>query len=93
MRTPELKEFIRQNSHLFWYIPEDKKEEISDELLVETILNYGTLNAVKELFKILSVQKVAEIFNHSIHLSDRRKGNYNELTINYFNHLFQKNAY
>ncbi len=31
MRTPELKEFIRQNSHLIWYIPEDKKEDISDD--------------------------------------------------------------
>lgn len=62
MRTPELKEFIRQNSHLIWYIPEDKKEDISDDALVETILNYGTFFAVKELFKILSIEKVAEIY-------------------------------
>jgi len=92
MRTPELKAFIRQNSALFWYIPEDKKEDVSDELLVETILNYGTLEAVKDLFRLLGIKKVADIFFSTIGLSERRKGNYNELVINYFTKFFAKYA-
>ena len=43
MNSPEIKAFIRENSALFWYTPEDKKEEISPEFLVETILNYGSM--------------------------------------------------
>ena len=93
MNSPEIKAFIRENSSLFWYTPEDKKEEISPEFLVETILNYGDLMMVKELFGLLGIKKVAEIFFHSITLSDRRKGNFHELTVNYFTLLFKRYAY
>ncbi len=40
---------IKHNSHLFWYIKKDKLDEISDQLLVETILNYGDWNSVQKL--------------------------------------------
>lgn len=92
MNTPEIKAFILENSSLFWYTPQDKKEDISHELLVETILNYGSLPAVKKLFKIMGIKKVAEVFYYSIGLSERRRGNYHELTINYFTLLFQRYA-
>lgn len=92
MNSPEVKEFIRENSALFWYIPENKKEEISPEVLVETILNYGDLSAVKKLFTLFGIKKVADIFFSSINLSERRKGNFHELTINYFTHLFKRYA-
>jgi len=90
MNSPEIKAFIRKNSHLFWYTPGDKKEEISHEFLVETILNYGDMNAVIQLFHLLGIQKVAKIFFNSINLSKRRRGNYNEITISYFDHVFKK---
>jgi len=93
MISPEIKAFISKNKTLFWYTPDDKKEDISLEFLVETILNYGDLMAVKQLFELLGIKKVAEIFFHSINLSDRRKGNFHELTINYFTLLFKRYAY
>ncbi len=34
MNSPEIKAFIRKHSALFRYIPEDKKEEISEDVLV-----------------------------------------------------------
>ncbi len=37
MHSPEIKEFIQEQSALFWYTPEDKKEEISLEYLAETM--------------------------------------------------------
>jgi hypothetical protein len=52
MHDSELKAFIRQHSNLFWYTPQDQKEDVSDELLVETILNYGTLDDFKDMTKI-----------------------------------------
>jgi len=93
MNSPEIQAFIREHRALFWYTPEDKKEDISLEFLVETILNYGDLKAVKRLFELLGIRKVAEIFFHSINMSDRRKGNFHELTINYFTLLFQRYAH
>ena len=93
MNSPEVKAFIKQHSSLFWYIPEDKKEEISPDVLVEFILNYGDMEAVKGLFSLFGIDKIAEIFFNSINLSERRKGNYHELTLNYFTILFNKYAY
>ena len=92
MNSPEIKAFIRENKTLFWYTPEDKKEEISLEFLVETILNYGDLKSVKKLMELIGIKKVAEIFFYSINLSDRRKGNFHDLTINYFTLLFTRYA-
>ena len=93
MNNPEIKEFIHQHSYLFWYTPEDKKEEISPEFLVETILNYGDISATIQLFQLIGIREVARIFFDSIALSNRRNGNYHELTINYFTLVFRKYAH
>jgi hypothetical protein len=92
MNSPEIKAFIRKNSTLFWYIPDDKKEDIDHEVLVEFILNYGDMETVKDLFRILGIKKVAEIFFTSINKSERRKGNYHELVLNYFTLYFNRYA-
>lgn len=93
MNSPEIKEFIREHESLFWYTPDDKKEGISKEFLVETILNYGDMNAVIRLFNLLGIKEVAKIFFSSITLSNRRKSNYHELTINFFTLVFKKYAH
>jgi hypothetical protein len=61
-------------------------------VLVEFILNYGDLPAIKELLGIVGINDVADHFFKSINLSERRKGNYHELTINYFTLLFNRYA-
>ena len=66
MNSPEIKAYIKKHSSLFWYIPEDKKEDISHEVLVEFILNYGSMDDVKELFRIMGIKKVAEFFFQSL---------------------------
>jgi hypothetical protein len=73
MNTPDIKQFIREHSNLFWYTPEEKKEEISNEFLVETILNYGDIEAVKQLITILGTDRLTEIFSG---LTGRKKLNY-----------------
>ncbi len=90
MRSPELKAFILKNSDLFWYTPQDKKVEISDEYLVENILNYGDKEAFVELSKLMGLKTVSKIFFDSINKSDQNRGNYSELTIHFFNHVFKK---
>ena len=60
MNSPEIKQFIHQHSNLFWYTPEDKKEEISLKFLVETILNYGDISAAVQLFHLVGIQEVTK---------------------------------
>ena len=92
MNSPEIKSFIREHSNLFWYTPEDKKQDISQEFVVETILNYGDMNALRKLFTIMGIKKVADIFFNSINTSERKRGNYHELVLNYFTLFFNKYA-
>jgi hypothetical protein len=89
MNSPGVKAFIRQHSSLFWYIPEDKKEEISHDVLLEFILNYGSLEDVKMLFKILGVEEAAKVFFRA---EGRRKLNYFPEIYNFFSLYFKKNA-
>jgi hypothetical protein len=93
MNSPKIQAFIREHSDLFWYIPEDQKGRISKDVLVETILNYGDLTTVKQLINLLGVKKTAQIFFESLQVSDRRKGNYHELTINFFTLFFNRYAH
>ena len=89
MNSPEIKAFIHKNKALFWYTPEDKKENISLEFLVETTLNYGTLNEIKTLIRILGVQKTAQIF---FSLEGRKKLNYYPEIYNFFSLFFSRYA-
>lgn len=89
MNNPEVKAFIRQHSSLFWYIPEDKKEDIGTELLVETILNYGTLDDVRNLFKVFGIKETARVFFDA---EGRKKLNYYPEVYNFFSLYFKKYA-
>jgi hypothetical protein len=93
MRSEALKAYIRQRGELFWYSPGDKGEAVSDELLVEHILNYGTMDDVQELFRVMGLQRVAEVFFKSVNLSERRKNNYSPVSLNYFTLLFNRYAH
>jgi hypothetical protein len=89
VNTPEIKAFIRENRTLFWYTPEDKKENISLEFLVETILNYGTLNEIKTLIRIIGIQKISQIFFSA---EGRKKLNYYPEIYNFFSLVFTRYA-
>ena len=89
MNSPDIKAFIRQNSSLFWYTPEDKKEDISLEFLVETILNYGDMNNIKKLIDIIGVKETSRIFFSA---EGRKKLNYYPEIYNFFSLLFSKYA-
>jgi len=93
MRSEKLKQYIRDRGVLFWYSPADKGETVSDELLVEHILNYGTMDDVRELFQVMGLQRVAEVFFRSVNMSERRKNNYTPVSLNYFNLLFNLYAH
>jgi hypothetical protein len=89
MNTPEIKQYIKNRSSLFWYIPENKKEDISNELLIETIFNYGSLADAKELFEVMGIEKVAKVF---LGLEGRKKMNYYPEIYNFFSLILKQYA-
>lgn len=92
MNTQPIKELIHDNRQLFWYVNEKDKENIGEDQLVETILNYGDEIAIKRLIQILGIEKVAAIFYAQTHSSERRKNNYHELIANFFDLYFKRHA-
>ena len=90
MNSPAIKEFIRENSSLFWWIKEDEKENIDIKFLVEQILNYGDERSVKKLFDLVGIDRVASIFYKQI---AKRRVNYFPQVINFFKLYFKKNAH
>jgi len=89
MNSPEIKQFIREHSNLFWYTPEDKKEEISNELLIETVFNYGDLNDIRQLINILGMEQLSKVFYS---LSGRKKLNYYPEIYHFFSILIKRYA-
>jgi hypothetical protein len=89
MNSPEIKAFIHDHSSLFWYTPADQKENISEEFLVETIMNYGDMDATKRLITLLGMKRLSEIFNS---LQGRKKLNYYPEIYNFFSILLRKHA-
>lgn len=89
MNNPEIKQFIKENSPLFWWIKEEAKENISMNVLVETILNFGNEKSVKKLFSLIGIKKVAELFYQS---TKRKRVNYHPRTVHFFNLYFKRNA-
>ena len=92
MRSPEIKKYIEDHGYLFWYTPAPKGENVTDELLVESVLNYGNMDDLRSLFSVMGMKNVAKIFFNSINKSERSKGNYHEVVLNYFTLLFNRYA-
>jgi hypothetical protein len=66
-------EFIDKNKHLFWYIKKEAIPNISNDILVEFIFNYGIWQDVKDLIKIIVFQELKKVYEN---ITDRKVGNY-----------------
>jgi hypothetical protein len=80
---------IEQQKHLFWWVPENKLTQLSIEAVVEAVLNNGNEKAVRHLFDILGVEKVAEIFYRQI---SGKRINYRPRTVHFFRSYFKRHA-
>lgn len=82
-------QIIEKNKAFFWYTPEDKKNDISDDLLVERILNDGSLDDYRDLISALGGKRVAEVFFSA---KGRQKNNYHPEIYHFFSLLLSKYA-
>ncbi len=85
-----MKAFLEENKHLFWHFDKTKLDRLSDDVIVEYILNYGSYNAVKTLLKIMGVNPVAEIFFRNA--APDRRINYFPEALHFFNLYFKRHA-
>lgn len=87
--SQQIELFILSHSNLFWYTPEEKKIHISKDLLLETILNYGTLKDSLTLIDLIGNDNTIKILKKA---KGRRKLNYYPEIYNFFTLYLSKNA-
>ncbi len=80
---------IEENKLLFWYFDKTQLNVMSDSVLVEFILNYGTIQDVKALFEVLGKENVAREFGSKI---KNERNNYFPMVRNFFDLYFRKNV-
>lgn len=83
----KIHEFARKRPHLFWYAKNLHK--LSEEAIVEGVLNYGGWDDVQELIAILGLAKTAKIFRTKTNL---KRCNFKPQIKNYFKLYFNKYA-
>jgi hypothetical protein len=86
---PEIQAFIQEHGYLWWWMPEERKKQLSLNSVVEGILNHGNEKSVKRLFELIGIKRVSEIFFQQI---SGKRTNYNKLTIHFFKLYFQRHA-
>ncbi|MBI2258834.1 MAG: hypothetical protein HYU67_08050 [Flavobacteriia bacterium] len=83
-------QFIDENIHLFWYIDKTKLLDISDEVLVEFIMNYGDLEHIKRLIELIGEKKVANIINvNLLKVKNKQRQNYRLSILNLIGKYFE----
>ncbi len=80
-------DFVRKRKYLFWSTK--NYDGLSNDAVVEAILNYGDMNDVRELISLLGIKVVAKIFYEN---TNRPRVNYDPKIVNYFSLFFNKYA-
>jgi hypothetical protein len=88
-KSTEIKRFIARKPYLFWSIGDTARHNISEELLVESVLQYGDEKDVRKLFKIIGLYRTAEIFFSQ---TSKARNNYKLRTLNFFILYFNRHA-
>ncbi|EKE21327.1 MAG: hypothetical protein ACD_7C00279G0003 [uncultured bacterium] len=89
MKSKNIHDFIKKRKYLIWYTK--NWDGLSDEAIVEAVLNYGDWDDVQEMISILGIKRVASIFRAKTDPSLMRC-NYRSDVKHYFKLYFQKYA-
>lgn len=82
--------FIEQHSQLFWYFNQQQLQQMTDDVLLEFVLNYGNLTDVKALLQLFGLPYAAKLFAR--HTRQGNRHNYLPQVANYFSLYFSRNA-
>ncbi|MBU0646833.1 hypothetical protein KKC67_02745 [Patescibacteria group bacterium] len=81
-------QFIKKRPYLVWYVKDLNK--LSEESIVEHVLNYGDWDDVQKMIKILGIKKTAKIFRTKAKPSKMHRQNYADITKHFFTLYFNK---
>ena len=79
--------FIKKRRFLVWFVSD--VSQLSEEAVVEAVLNNGNWDDVQKLIRILGIQKIGRIFRSQVH---KKRNNYHPKIANYFSLYFKKHA-
>ena len=82
-----IKSFIKKRPYLVWSTK--NYDNLSEEAIVEAVLNFGNFKDVKEIINILGIKLIAEIFSNKI---AQKRCNLRPEIKNYFSLYFKKYA-
>ena len=85
-----LYEFVEKRPHLAWY--EKDLTKLSEDSIVEHVLNYGNWKDVQMLIKIIGILKVAEIFRRKSKPDKFGRQNYRPEIKHYFQLYFNRHV-
>ena len=80
-------DIIKKKPYLAWYVKDPGR--LTDESVLEHVLNYGNWDDVETYIKIKGLSKTAQIFENGAHKS---RTNYLPEVERYFRRYFQKYA-
>ena len=83
----DIHQFIKKRPYLIWYVK--NLDKLSEDSIVEHVLNYGDWDDVQEMINILGIKKTAQIFQEK---SEQPRSNYRPEIKNYFKLYFHKYA-
>lgn len=82
-----IQNFIKKRPYLVWYTK--NLNNLSEEAIVESVLNYGDFEDVKKMISILGIKKTADIFERE---TKKKRNNYRPEIKNYFHLYFNRYA-
>ena len=85
----KLGDFARKHKELFWSTR--SYDTLDERVVVEAVLNYGDWETVQELFELLGIKRVAEVFRKWT-APELWRTNYHREIKHYFNLYFNKYA-
>jgi len=87
MALSRLIKFIKKRPYLLWGVSD--LDNVSEELIVESVLNHGDFKDFKELTKIIEIKEISAIFKRQ---TREKRCNYKPEIKNYFLLYFKKHA-
>lgn len=77
---------IKNKPYLAWYVKDPEK--LSEDSVLEHVLNYGNWDDVQQFIKIKGLNETAILFNKSL---NNKRTNYSPPIKSYFSRYFNKN--
>ncbi|GIW64181.1 MAG: hypothetical protein KatS3mg092_0114 [Patescibacteria group bacterium] len=78
---------IKKKPYLAWYVKDPDK--LSEEAVLEHVLNYGNWEDVQEFIKINGIKETAKLFYKSL---NKKRINYLPQIKHYFENYFKKHV-